>query len=116
MVEFVGYQINRENFDADRQIYREQAKRFSNGKDDNGMAEQRLNEICTDFEQLFEIAEETLKDYNLFKQSRNIRQLSGIAVNETINELICYAVSMVLSLGVGVVVVIFNELKRRGII
>ena len=116
MVEFVSYQIDSKNFDADRQTYREQAEQFSNGSDDDGMAAQRLNEICADFEQLFEIAEETLEDYNLFKQSRYIRQLSGIAVNDTMSELIYYAISVVLSLGVGVVAVLFNELKRRGII
>lgn len=115
-IDFVSHQINSKNFDADSQTYREQAERFSNGSDDNGMAEQRLNEICADFEQLFEVTEETLEDYNLFKQSRNIRQLSGIAVNDTMSELIYYAISVVLSLGVGVVAVIFNELKRRGII
>ena len=116
MVEFVSYQIESKNFDADRQIYWEQVEQFSNGSDDDGMAAQRLTEICADFEQLFEVTEETLEDYNLFKQGRNIRQLSGIAVNDTISELICYAISVVLSLGVGVVAVVFVELKRRGII
>lgn len=116
MVEFVSHQIDSKNFDAARQTYEGQAEQFFKGHDDDGMAAQRLNEICADFEQLFEVAEETLEDYNLFKQSRNIRQLSGIAVNNTMSELICYAISVVLSLGVGVVAVIFVELKRRGII
>lgn len=116
MIEFVNHQIDSKNRDADRRAYRGQAERFSNGRDDDGMAAQRLTEICAEFERLFEVAEETLEDYNLSKQSRSIRQLSGIAVNDTMSGLIYYAVSVVLSLGVGVVAVIFVELKRRGII
>ena len=116
MVEFVGHRIDSKNFDADTQMYREWAELFANGKDDSGTAAQRLAEICAEFESLFEITEETLEDYNLFKQARYVSQLSGIAVNETLSELICYAVSVVLSLGVGVIAVIFVELKRRGVI
>lgn len=116
MVEFVGHQVDSKNQEFDSRAYREQVERFSTGGDDNGMAEQRLNEICTEFEELFEITEKTLEDYNLFKQSRNITQLSGIAVRDTVNEPVNYVTSVVLSLGLGVVAVIFVELKRRGII
>lgn len=115
-MDFVDHRIDSKNFDADSRMYRAQAERFFDGSGNGDTAEQRLREVREDFDRLYAITEETLEGYNAHKQATYISQISGIAVRDTMNEPVYYVTSVVISLGLGVVAVIFIELKRRGVI
>ena len=72
-----------------------------------------LTGIYADYQQLHDLTIRTLDDYNAYLSAHHVLQVSGIQVEETLPDLLYYAVSGILSLGLGVVCILFLELKRE---
>ena len=64
-------------------------------------------------EELNEVLSKTIDDYNNYKSARYLKTISGIATSEDVNEIVYYASTLVLSLGLGIIAIIFLELKRK---
>ena len=69
--------------------------------------------IYGEYQQLHNLTVRTLEDYNAYLSAQHILQVSGIQMEETLPDLLFYAVSGILSVGLGVVWVLFLELKRE---
>ena len=54
-----------------------------------------------------------MEDYNDYLAAQHLMQVSGVQVEETLPDLLFYAVSGILSVGLGVVYVLFLTLKRE---
>ena len=74
---------------------------------------ENLATIYAKYQQLHDLTVRTLEDYNDYLSARHLLQVSGIQVEETLPDLMYYAVSGILSVGLGVVFVLFLELKRE---
>ena len=72
-----------------------------------------MTEIYTSYQRIHELTVRTLADYNAYQSAQHIMQVSGIQVEENLSDLLFYAVSGILSVGLGVVFVLFLELKRE---
>lgn len=81
---------------------------------ENASIQAALEDICSKLNTIHDIAEETIEDYNHYKSAKFIQSITGISVSKTMGEAICYAATIVLSLGLGVVVIILTELKKKG--
>lgn len=72
-----------------------------------------MTSIYREYQQLHNLAARTLEDYNDYLAAQHLQQVSGVLVEKTQPELLYYAVSGILSVGLGVVCVLFLELKRN---
>ena len=78
--------------------------------------DKELAEIYDEYQQIHDLTVRTLEDYNAYRSAQYLMQASGIQVEETLPDLLYYAVSGILSVGLGVVCVLFLELKREKMI
>ena len=72
-----------------------------------------MAEIYKEYQQLHKLTVRTLEDYNAHLSAQHIMQVSGVQVVETLPDLLFYAVSGILSVGIGIVCILFLELKRE---
>ncbi len=117
MLDYTNFMTTAVNSDIDEKYNNEYAKRFvntANVVDESVQA--ALEDVCSKLNTIHEIAEKTISDYNHYKSAKFIQLVTGISVTETMGEMIYYAATLVLSLGLGVVVIIFTELKKKGTI
>ena len=77
------------------------------------MLPEDMDEIYAEYQQLHDLTTRTLEDYNNYMASQHLMQVSGGQVEETLPDLLFYSVSGILSVGLGVVCVLFLELKRE---
>lgn len=117
MLDYTGFMTEAVNANIDEKYNNEYAKRFVNTADVvDESVQTALEDVCSKLNTIHEIAEKTISDYNHYKSAKFIQLVTGISVTETMGEMIYYAATLVLSLGLGVVVIIFTELKKKGTI
>ena len=117
MLDYTNFMTTAANADIDEKYNNEYAKRFVDTADvvDEDV-QAALENICHRLNTIHDIAEKTIEDYNHYKSARFIQLVTGISVSETMGEMIYYVATFILSLGMGVVVIIFTELKKKGTI
>lgn len=113
ILEYVDYSLKSKNLLIDKDIYTDNIKHFYNESVQNPQVEQLLSGICDKYNTIQQLTEKTIDDYNNYKSARYLTTISGIATSEDVNELIYYVSTLVLSLGLGVIAIIFLELKRK---
>ena len=113
ILDYVNYGIKSKDLLIDKDVYTKNIEYFSNENAQNPQVEQLLSDICDKYNAIQQLTEKTIDDYNNYKSSRYLTSISGIAISEDVNELIYYASTLVLSLGFGIIAIIFLELKRK---
>lgn len=113
MTEYVNYSIKAKDLLIDRDIYAENIMYFTKESAENPMVEKSLSEICDKYNEIQQLTEKAVCDFNHYKSARYISTISGIAASKDVNKIIYYASTLVLSLGLGIIAVIFLELKRK---
>ena len=113
ILDYVNYGIKSKDLLIDKDIYTENIECFSNESAQNPQVEQLLSDICDKYNTIQQLTEKTIDDYNNYKSARYLTTVSGIAISEDVNELIYYASTLVLSLGFGIIAIVFLELKRK---
>ena len=117
MLEYTSYATAAENFNIDEKYNNEYAARFTNSPDvESAEIRAELENVCNMLNTAHNLAEKTIADYNHYKSARFIQIVTGISVSETLSDMIYYATTFVLSLGLGVVTIVFTELKKKGTI
>lgn len=113
ILDYVDYSIKSKNLLIDKDIYTKNIGCFSNESVQNPKVEQLLSEICDKYNTIQQLTEKTIDDYNDYKSARYLTTISGIATSENVNRIIYYASTLVLSMGFGVIAIVFLELKRK---
>ena len=113
MLDYVGYATASRDLLIDRAYNESYLSQFTTVSSTSKALDTELSEIYAEYQQLHDLTVRTLKDYNSLRAARHLMQVSGIQVEETLPDLMYYAVSGILSLGLGVVFVLFLELKRE---
>ena len=113
MQEYVSYATKSRDLLIDKAYKESYLSQFTSVSSTNTELDKTLEEIYGEYEQLHDLTVRTLEDYNAYQSAQHILQVSGIQVEETLPDLLFYAVSGILSLGLGVVCVLFLELKRE---
>ena len=75
--------------------------------------ERELKTLCDEFNRIQELTEATMIDYNNFRSSRYIANVSGTSTRANMGSTVYYATAVILSLGLGIIAVVFLELKRK---
>jgi len=113
ILEYVDYGATGVDEGIDAEYYNEYVEYFEKPGTVDEEIEIALNNVCVKYNDLHAITEATIKDYNKFKAARYITDVSGVSVLETMSEFIYYAVSVVFPLALGIVYIIFVELKKK---
>lgn len=113
MLDYVGYLNQEANLLIDKDYNKKYAACFTNYTDSPEI-EAELTAVVEKYNSIFKISEETLNEYNEYKQARSVGKVSGIATTKTISELIYYAMAVILALGLGVLYIIVKDLLKRG--
>ena len=109
-VEFATTSRSRLIDKAYNEIYLSQ---FTSVSKTNQALDEELAGIYAEYQQLHDLTIRTLEGYNAYLPAHHLMQVSGIQVEETLPDLLFYAVSGIMSVGLGVVWVLFLELKRE---
>ena len=113
MLDYVGYAtISRDRL-IDKAYNESYLSQFTTVSATSEALDAELAEIYAQYQQLHDLTIRTLEDYNTYHSARYLMQVSGVQVAENLPDLLYYAVSGVLSVGLGVVCVLFLELKRE---
>ena len=112
VLEYVGYATKSRDLLIDKAYDESYLSQFTTASATNEALDAELAGIYREYQQLHDLTARTLEDYNDFLVARHIMQVSGVQVEETLPDLLYYAVSGILSVGLGVVFVLFLELKR----
>ena len=113
VLDYVGYATASRDLLIDKAYNESYLSQFTAVSATNEALDTELTGIYADYQQLHDLTIRTLDDYNAFLSARHLMQVSGIQVEETLPDLLYYAVSGILSVGLGVVFVLFLELKRE---
>lgn len=111
ILDYVGYLNQESNLLIDRDYNKKYASYFANYVD-SAEIEAELTAVVEKYNAIFKIAEETLNEYNEYKQARSVGKVSGIATTKTVSELIYYAMAFVVALGLGIVYIIVKDLLK----
>lgn len=113
MLDYVSYATQSRDRLIDKAYNESYLSQFTTVSATSEALDAELAEIYTEYQQIHDLTVRTLKDYNSFRAARHLMQVSGIQVEETLPDLMYYAVSGILSVGLGVLCVMFLELKRE---
>lgn len=113
MLDYVSYATTSRNKMIDKAYHESYLSQFTSVSSSNKDLDENLADIYREYLQLHDLTVRTLEDYNAFQAGRYLMQVSGVQVEETLPDLLFYAVSGILSMGLGVVCVLFLELKRE---
>ena len=116
VLDYVGYATTSRDLLIDKAYNESYLSQFTAVSGTNDALDKELADIYAEYQQLHDLTVRTLEDYNEYLSAQHILQVSGIQVEETLPDLLYYAVSGVLSVGLGVVCVLFLELKRKKLI
>lgn len=111
--DFVSYSIKSRDLIIDKDIYLSNVERFSNKSEQNSQVEELLSKVCKKYNTVQQLTEKTISDYNYFKSSRYLASVSGIAASKSLSGIIYYVSTLVISLGFGILFIVFLELKRK---
>ena len=113
ILDYVGYATTSRDRLIDKSYNESYLSQFTTVSATNEALDAELAEIFAEYQQLHDLTVRTLEDYNGYRAAQHLMQVSGIQVEETLPDLLFYAVSGILSVGLGVVFVLFLELKRE---
>ena len=111
--DYVDYATASRDLLIDKAYYQTYRSQFTVKSATSEVLDKNVAEIYKEYQQLHKLTVRTLEDYNAHLSARHIMQVSGVQVEETLPDLLFYAVSGILSIGIGVVCVLFLELKRE---
>ena len=109
---YVNYAVESGNLAIDKAYINENLRTFGNPASTGVAPLEEISEIYEQYVLLTNITEQTLEGYNAFKSGKTILQACGIRTEETIPELLYYAVSVILALGVGCGLAVICEMKK----
>lgn len=112
MLDYVGYASTSRDLLIDKAYNESYLSQFTTSSATSEALDADMAGIFAEYQQLHDLTIRTLKDYNEHRAAQHLMQVSGIQVEETLPDLLYYAVSGILSLGLGVVCILFLELKR----
>ena len=113
MLDYVTYATTSRDRLIDKAYNESYLSQFTSTSATSNELNETMAEIYGEYYQLHELTMRTLEDYNARQSAQHILQVSGIQVEETLPDLLYYAVSGILSVGLGVVFILFLELKRE---
>lgn len=113
MLDYVDYASTSRDLLIDKAYNESYLSQFTTVSTTNGQLEANLAGIYGAYQQLHDLTARTLEDYNTYRSAQYIVQVSGVQVEENLPDLLFYALSGILSVGLGVVCVLFLELKRE---
>lgn len=113
MLDYVGYATTSRDLLIDKAYNESYLSQFTTVSATSDALDEDMDEIYAEYQQLHDLTTRTLEDYNNYMASQHLMQVSGVQVEETLPDLLFYAVSGILSVGLGVVCVLFLELKRE---
>jgi hypothetical protein len=113
MMEYVGYATASRDLLIDKAYNESYLSQFTTVSATSDALDEDMDEIYAEYQQLHDLTVRTLEDYNDYLAAQHLMQVSGVQVEETLPDLLFYAVSGILSAGLGVVWVLFLELKRE---
>ena len=113
MLDYVGYATTSRDLLIDKAYNESYLSQFTSVSSTSKELDENLADIYGDYQQLHNLTVRTLEDYNDYTSAQHLMQVSGVQVEETLPDLLFYAVSFILSAGLGVVWVLFLELKRQ---
>lgn len=113
MQEYVDYATASRDLLIDKAYNQAYLAQFTVSSATSVTLDETVAEIYTEYQQLHDLTVRTLADYNEQRSAQHIMQVSGIQVEETLPDLLFYAVSGILSVGLGVACVLLLELKRE---
>ena len=113
MQDYVDYATASRDLLIDKAYNQSYLSQFTTASTTSETLDENVAGIYTEYQQLHTLTVRTLEDYNTYLSAQHLMQVSGIQVVETLPDLLFYAVSGILSVGIGVVCVLFLELKRE---
>ena len=113
MLDYVDYATTSRDRLIDKAYNESYLSQFTTTSTTSDVLDEYMAEIYEEYQQLHDLTVCTLEDYNAYRAAQHILQVSGIQVEENLPDLLFYAVSGILSAGLGVVCVLFLELKRE---
>ena len=113
MLDYVDYATASQDLLIDKRYNETYLSQFTTTSTTNDALDENLAEIYGEYQKLHDLTVRTLEDYNEYKAAQYLVQVSGVQVEENLSDLLFYAVSGILSVGLGAVSVLFLELKRQ---
>lgn len=113
MLDYVDYATASRDLLIDKRYNETYLSQFATVSTTNEALDENLAEIYGEYQKLHDLTVRTLEDYNAYKSAQYLVQVSGIQVGENLSDLLYYAVGGILSVGLGVVGILFLELKRQ---
>ena len=113
VLDYVGYATKSRDLLIDKAYNETYLSQFTTVSTTNEALDKEMAGIYEEYQQLHNLTTRTLEDYNDYLAAQHLMQVSGVQVEETLPDLLYYAVSGILSVGLGVVCVLFLELKRE---
>lgn len=113
MLDYVDYAATSRDLLIDKAYDESYLSQFTTVSSTSKALDTQMTEIYGEYQQLHDLTVRTLEDYNAYMSAHHLLQVSGIQVEETLPDLLYYAVSGILSVGLGVVCILFLELKRE---
>ena len=113
MLDYVGYATKSCDLLIDKAYNESYLSQFITVSATNEVLDEDMAGIYAEYRQLHDLTVRTLEDYNAYQSAQHLMQASGIQVVETLPDLLFYAISGILSVGLGVVCILFLELKRE---
>ena len=113
MLDYVGYATTSRDLLIDKAYNESYLSQFTTTSAISEELDADMTEIYASYQQIHDLTVRTLEDYNAYQAAQHIMQVSGIQVEENLSDLLFYAASGVISVGLGVVFVLFLELKRE---
>lgn len=112
MLDYVSYATKSRDLLIDKAYNESYLSQFTTISTTSDTLDESIAEIYGEYQKLHDLTVRTLEDYNDYQSAQHIMQVSGIQVEENLPDLLYYAVSGIMSVGLGVVFVLFLELKR----
>ena len=113
MMDYVSYATTSRDLLVDKACNEAYLSQFTTASTTSETLDAEMSSIFGEYLQLHNLTVRTLEDYNDYLAAQHLLQVSGVQVEETLPDLLYYAVSGILSIGLGVVAVLFLELKRE---
>ena len=113
VLDYVGYASRSRDLMIDKAYDESYLSQFATISATSNALDGQMAGIYGQYQQLHDLTARTLEDYNAYRAAQHLMQVSGIQVEETLPDLMYYAVSGILAVGLGVVAVLFLELKRE---
>lgn len=112
-LDYVSYMQESENLIIDKEQNEKNVDYFSGMGSKNDEIEAELSEIISEYNKIYKLAEEVIRDYNGYKSARYVCKVSGIVSGDNTPTVFYYTLSIVLALLCGCAIAFILELKRK---